>query len=140
MKDNKKAFVLVESVLAAILIILVARMFWERSWEDRYRVSVIIEDSDSSRWSAFRYGLKMAAEDLEVELSIVSTGISLTEEEEKELIESAIGNGAKAVIVQPVPGEGTEEMLTKVAKRVPVMLTGCAASGGGRFPTSRYGS
>lgn len=127
MKDNKKIFVLIESVLAIMLVLLVARMFWEKSGEGRYRVAVVVQDSDGSQWSAFQYGLKRAAEDLDIELAIASTGVTLTQEEEKELIESEIENGAKAVIVQPVPGEGTEEMLKRLGKRVPVMLAESAA-------------
>ena len=33
MKDNRKIFILVESVLALMLIGLAARMFWERNGE-----------------------------------------------------------------------------------------------------------
>ena len=58
MKDNRKIFILVESVLALMLIGLAARMFWERNGESRYQVAVIIQNSDSSQWASFKYGLK----------------------------------------------------------------------------------
>ncbi len=126
MRDNKKVFILIESILAMMLALLVVHMFWEKNGEGRYRVSVVVQDSDSSQWSAFQYGLRMAAEDLDIELTIVSTGVTLTQEEEKELIEAEIDNGARAIIVQPVPG--AEEMLKKMEKKVPVMLAESAAS------------
>ncbi|MCI9174723.1 MAG: sugar ABC transporter substrate-binding protein [Lachnospiraceae bacterium] len=128
MKDNRKIFILVESVLAVMLIGLVVRMYWERNWESRYKVAVIIQNSDSSQWASFRYGLKMAAQDRNIELSIVSTGDILTVEEERELLESEVSSGADAVIVQPVPGEETEELLKKMEKKIPIMLALCGAS------------
>lgn len=125
MRNHKKVFVLVESLLAVLLVLLVARMFWEKSGEGRYKISVVIQNSDSSQWASFQYGLKMAAQDQNIELSIASTGGTLTVEEEKELIEAEAANGADAVIVQPVPGEGAGEMLKKLEKKVPIMLAGC---------------
>ncbi len=129
MKDNKKIFILMESILAVMLIILVIQMFLEKSGESRYKIAVVIQNSDSSQWASFKYGLKMAAEDQNIELSIVSTGENLTTEEEQELIRSEMENGADAVIVQPAPGQETEEMLRKEEKKIPVMLVVCAASG-----------
>lgn len=128
MKDNRKIFILVESVLALMLIGLAARMFWERNGESRYQVAVIIQNSDSSQWASFKYGLKMAAEDRNMELSIVSTGTVLTPEEEMQLVEAEIIGGADAVIVQPVSGQETEEMLKRMEKKIPVMLALCAAA------------
>lgn len=127
MKNHRKVFILAESVLAALLVLLVARMFWEKNGESRYKISVVIQNSDSSQWASFQYGLKMAAQDQNVELSIASTGGTLSVEEEKELIEAEVANGADAVIVQPVPGEGAGEMLKKLEKKVPIMLAGCGA-------------
>lgn len=128
MKDNKKMFILIESILAVMLAALAVRMFWEKNGEGRYRVAVVIQNSDSSQWDSFKYGLKMAAEDQNIELWVVSTKDTLTVEEEKELIESEIAGGADAVIVQPVAGQETEAMLKKVEKKVPVMLALCPAS------------
>ena len=54
MRDNKKVFILIESILAMMLALLVVRMFWEKNGEGRYRVSVVVQDSDSSQWSAFQ--------------------------------------------------------------------------------------
>lgn len=125
MKNQKKIFVLAESVLAALLLLLVARMFWEMNGESRYKVAIVIQNSDSSQWASFQYGLKMAAQDQNIELSIPSTGGTLTVEEEKDLIEAELANGADAVIVQPAPGEGAEEMLKLLEKKAPIMLAVC---------------
>lgn len=128
MKNHKKMFVLTETVLAFAIILLVFTMFWEKNGKSPYRISVVIQDSDDNQWSALKYGLKMAAEDHEMELFIVNTGGPLTPEEEKKLLEYEIENGADGVIVQPAPGNDTEKVLEDIKKKVPVMLVESAAS------------
>ena len=56
----------------------------------------------------------MAAEDRKIEMFVVSTGGTLTAEDEKSLIEREIENGADAIIVQPAPDADTENMLRDV--------------------------
>lgn len=126
MKNNKKMFFLTETLLAVMVIAVAFIMVRERNGKEQDKISVIIQDSEDTQWAAFQYGLKMAAEDMDVRMFIVSTGSTLTAEEEKSLIEREIDNGADAIIVQPVPG--SEEMLWKMGNRVPVMLIGNAAS------------
>lgn len=122
MKSSKKMFVLAEAVLAVMILIVSISMFREKSGEERGKVSVIVQNSDDSSWASFKYGLRMAAQDQEMEMIIVGTGEVLSAEEEYEAIKQEIDNGADAVIVQPVPEKGTLEMLRKVEKKVPVVL------------------
>ena len=44
MRDNKKIFILVESILAVMLILLVVRMFLEKGGESRYQIAVVIQN------------------------------------------------------------------------------------------------
>lgn len=134
-KNSKKLFLMVEGALGITILVLGILMLWEKSRDDLYKVSVIVRDSDDSQWSAFRYGLKMAAEDAGVSLFVVSTGDFLNLEEEMEYVNQEIENGADAVIMQPLPGEEGEELLKKAEKKVPIMfvehglsLTGSGAS------------
>lgn len=122
MKGNKKVFILTEAVLAVMVVIVSIAMLWGKNGEERGRISVIIQDSDSSRWAAFKYGLRMAAQDREMEVFFVSTGETLSAEDEYEAIRKEIDKGADAVIVQPIPEDNTEELLKKIKKKVPVML------------------
>lgn len=126
MKNSKKLFILIESVLAVLVIIVAILMVQEKNGRALYKVSVIIQNSDDNQWSAFKYGLKMAAEDQGIEMYVVNTGEELSVEDEKRIIESEIDNGADAVIVQPVPD--AEEMLEKIRSKIPVMLVECSAS------------
>lgn len=124
MKSDKKMFILVEAALFVTALIFITAMLREKNGKDMEKVSVIIENPNDNQWAAFKYGLKMAAEDKKLEMAIVSTEDMLTVEEEKTLIEKEISYGADAVIVQAVPGSDRMEMLRKIQKKIPVVLVG----------------
>ena len=128
MKNDRKMFILIETILAVLALIVASLMMWDKLRSDQDKISVIVRNSDDTQWSAFKYGLRMAAEDHGVEMFVVSTSATMTAEEEEQMIESEIDNGADAVIVQPVPGEESEEMLEKFRNRIPVMLVECATA------------
>ena len=128
MSKNRKYFILSEMILGTMVLVLAVFMLNERRGDSLGRVSVIVRDSDDGRWAAFRYGLEMAAEDRNLDLVIVGTESVLTLEEETALIENEIGNGADAVIVQPVYTKGAEEMLMKIDRKLPVILVEGPAS------------
>ena len=92
MKNGKKMFILIEIILAVMVIVLASAMLQEKGGKEVDKVSVIIPNSDDTQWSAFKYGLKMAAEDQGMEVFVASTGAALTVEEEKSAIESEIEN------------------------------------------------
>lgn len=138
MKKGKKMFIIIEAVLAVMVFLVAVAMLWERRGRDLDKISVIVRNSDDTQWAAFKYGLRMAAEDYNVEMFVVSTGSELTAEEQRQMIESEINNGADAVIVQPVPGAESDEMLRKIGRKIPIMLVEYAAdgSGGSGLPVS----
>lgn len=122
MKSSKMVFILTEAVLAVMILIVSIGMLREKNGEKQGKVSVIIQNSDDSRWASFKYGLRMAAQDQEMEMVVVGTGEVMSAEEEYEAIQQEIDNGADAVIVQPVSEEDTLEMLRKIEKKIPVVL------------------
>ena len=122
MNHNRKWFYMIESVLAALIFVLGIQMFFEKNATDHPRISVIIPDSENHQWSAFRYGLKMAAQDTGTELLIISTGKDLTAGEELDLISQEIEKETKAIILQPVPGANIDQKLKQLAKKIPIML------------------
>ena len=128
MKKIKKIFILTEITLGIMVIILAFIIIRENNDKNYKRISVIVRNSDDSQWSAFKYGLKMAAQDKEVEIFVVNTGNIPTVEEEMDIIRDEIENGADAVIVQPVPGTDTEKLLRKIRNKIPVMLVEYAAA------------
>lgn len=126
MKNSRKVFILVEAALTVMALIAIMIMLGEKDGKGLQKVSVVVQESDDGEWNAFKYGLRMAAEDQGVEMFVVSAD-EMTTEEQEELIRQEIDNGADAVIVQPAPGEKTEKMLKKLEKKVPIMLVECAA-------------
>lgn len=127
-------FILIEAVLGTMVVLLAFVMLREKNEEQSYQISVVVENADDRQWFAFKYGLKMAAEDKGAEMVMVSTGASLSQEEEKKLIEEEIKNGADGVIVQPVSGEDTQQMLKKVGNKAEIMLVDDILSGIEKFP------
>lgn len=128
MKNSNKMFALIETVLIAAAAVLVALMFLGNTGKNIKQISVIVPNSDDNQWTAFKYGLRMAAEDYGVEMFVVGTEGRMTVKEQESAIEQEIENGADAVIVRPVPGNDTEAMLKRIENSVPVMLAGSAAS------------
>lgn len=124
MKNGKKLFILIEAVLGAMVLVVALLMLMEKRDSGLDKISVIMPNAEDNQWAAFRYGLEMAAEDQGVEVFVVSTGASLTVEEERELIEAEIKNGADAVVVKPVPGILIGEMLRDMNGKIPVVLSG----------------
>ena len=94
MKNGKKIFILVETFLGLMVFVLVMFMFLEKNEKKQEKISVIIQNSDDSQWAAFKYGAKMAAADKKTEVFVVSTAGSLSVQEEENLIEREIANGA----------------------------------------------
>lgn len=129
MKKSKKMFILTETVLAAVLLLMIAAMLREKRAGERARVSVILCDSDSSSWSAFKYGVRAAAQDLGMEVRIVSTQDDLGAQEEQSLISRELENGADALIVHPAPESALEALLKKGRRNVPVIAVDDVASG-----------
>lgn len=123
MKSSIRWYIIIEVILAMLVIGVAFVMLQEQGEEDLQHVSVIVPDSDDSQWNSFRYGLEMAAQDAGVELVLVSTEGSMTVQEQEQIISQEIDSGADALIVQPVWGDGTDEMLEKTGKRIPLMLT-----------------
>lgn len=128
MKNDKKLFILIELVLTVVVMVLAFLMLQGKYGKEAPKVSVIVQNSDDAQWTAFVYGLEMAAQDRKIELFVVTTGNALTLEEQKDLIESELANGADAVIVQPVLGDDTEKMVSRIQKKLPVMLVEYTAS------------
>ena len=127
-------FIFIEAVLGVMVLLLAFLMLREKNVDRSYQISVIVENADDKQWSAFKYGLKMAAEDKGAEMVMVSTGADLSQEEEKKLIEEEIKNGADGVIIQPVSGEDTQQILKKFSNKAEIMLIDDTLSDTEEFP------
>lgn len=128
MSSNRNWFHLIEAVLAILVIMMAIAMLMGKNSGECRKIAVIVQDADATQWAAFRYGLKMAAQDQKMELLVASTGTVLTVDEQIDAISREIEHGADAVIVHPVAGDDLEQRLKRIEKKVPVLLVECPAS------------
>lgn len=120
--ENKKQWLILEAVLAALVILVAVAMLQKKNGEEQDKISIIVQNSDDYQWSAFKYGLKMASDDSKVEMFVVNVDGSLTVEDERILIEQEMENGADGIILQPVPGEESNKLLRRLQKKIPLIF------------------
>lgn len=61
---------------------------------------MVVENSNSDRWTSLRQGLEQAARDYNISLSFVSTGSFSTAMEEMDVVKKQVTNGANGIILQ----------------------------------------
>lgn len=122
MKHDRWIFLTVEFALAAAAALMMLRMSAGR--EPARKISVIVSQPDEDRWELFLHGVKQAASACGLDAEIVTTDTITGAEQEEELMENAVADGAEALIVQPAPGGETKRMLTRIAEKIPVVETG----------------
>jgi len=131
---SKKQWLLLEGILALLVLMVAMEMFQKKSGDTQEKISVLISESEDAQWSAFKYGLKMAAEDMKTEICMVNVSENLTEMEEETLLNQEIENGADGIILQPSLGEKEEKSLRKVQKKIPLILMEDVTGEGKYFP------
>ena len=109
-------------ILVLIIFGVSAGMLFVNMEEKPNRVSVIVNDSNSDRWIAMRQGLEQAANEENIQLNYVSTGVLTSEEEQKALIEREVENGAQGVIVQLVSSMEPDQIFEQLDGSVAIML------------------
>ena len=120
---NKRLFPALVLILVAMIMAVTGFMLWESGNTANLRqIHVIIENSNDNRWVQFIEGMKQAAEDQEVILTIVPTGHMETLSEEEAIIERAIANGSDGVIIQLCSSIGAASMLEKLNSRTNIEL------------------
>ena len=109
-------------ILVLIIFGVSAGMLFVNMEEEPNRVSVIVNDSNNDRWIAMRQGLEQAANEENIQLNYVSTGVLTNEEEQKALIDREVENGAQGVIVQLVSSVDPEQIFGQMDGSVAIML------------------
>ena len=140
MMNEKRGFVVTELVLAAVILILALNMILGKHEEKLEKVVVVLQDAEDNQWAALKYGLKMAAEEYEVEFSVVDLEEGASAESQKSIIAGEVENGADALIIQPISANDTKKVLKSIGRKVPVMLIEeevCGKSGNPLFPVAK---
>ena len=100
MKKNRLYFGMLILMLVAVIIWAFYNMLNVGKQETSYRVSVVVENSNSDRWTSLRQGLEQAARDYNISLSFVSTGSFSTAMEEMDVVKKQVTNGANGIILE----------------------------------------
>lgn len=90
--------------------------------EEKYQISVIVDDSNSARWDSFQIGLRQAAREKGIRLNYVTTDFEASPEKEKVLIDQEIKNGADALIIQPCSENGAPDILSDIPEDICIEL------------------
>lgn len=114
------------TLLILVLVLVIARcaygMIGSSNSEEKYQVSVLVDNGTSERYISLRTGLEQAAQEFGVELNYISSGTLTSLEEEEILINKELDNGADGLIVQMVSSFNAEEYLENVAARASLVL------------------
>lgn len=92
--------------------------------EKAYAVSVIVEDSGSDRWIAFKEGLEQGANDYQIQLNIVSTGKFSDIEEEYQMMSRELESGADGVIMELCSSYGDSSIIDGNYEKQKILLVG----------------
>lgn len=121
MNKNRIYMTILVAVLLAIIIYVSNGMLNAGKEEEYYTVSVILDNSSSDRWNAFKEGLEQGAEEHHIHLNVVSTGKMSGMNEEYTLIGRELENGADGLIVE-LWGEDEEGIFAGTTVSKPVVL------------------
>lgn len=110
MSRNRIAFILMVAVMLAVIIYASYGMLDTRRTEEEYSISVIVDNSSSDRWTAFREGLEQGNSEGNVFVNFVSTDTFHSVSEEAEVIRRELENGVDGLIVEPFASETGGEL------------------------------
>lgn len=121
MKKNKQTLFLLLIFLifmAISLLVILSGKEEKRS----YTVSVIVNNSSSSRWTSLKEGLEAAARDYDIRLNYISTGEFWGNRNELSLVTKELESGVDGVILQMYASEGVYEKLESLLPREKCVL------------------
>ena len=120
MRDRFILMGFIPLILAGLLYSVIGLLSLGRE-EPPMAVTVIVSDSSSDRWKAFREGLAKGAQEERVVLNILTTARFSDIEEECGTISREAGARTDALIIEPV-GEDEEHRIEEAAGPMPVVL------------------
>ncbi len=122
MKNEKSGFILLEVVLGIVIVLSALSIYVSNNGSQKKKISVLLEDSESLKWTGLKYGIRMAAQDQNAEVFFAAADGEWTADTLKAMIEEEIADGADAVLTLGLPGEEAADMLEKEGKKIPLEL------------------
>lgn len=123
MKSNKNMFILVVAILLVLVLLAsTSALVMSGIAETPLKVSVVIDDSSSGRWSSFLAGMEQAAKDTGIKVNVVSTTKNMTVTQQSKTINDEIASGADGIILQVTNSKGTAEMISDISRKAVLLL------------------
>ena len=121
MNRNRFYVGLLVTVVLAVLVYASYGMVNAGKKETYHSVAVIVDDSSSDRWAAFKEGLEQGADEENFHINVVSTSSFVNLHEECSIISRELENGADGVIVQ-LCGDDADGLFSGIVSAVPTVL------------------
>lgn len=119
-KRTMSIFLLLILILPSIL--LFSDILWDEKDKGVYNISVIIRGKNTESWSIMKQGIDQAALEMNAEISFVTLLEENSVEEQSQLINREINNGADAILISPVDYDGMVESIEAAMGKVVVVL------------------
>lgn len=128
MKKHSYAFRFLVLTLVVLIAIFTLLAFSGTGEEPVYQIAIVVPDSQNDRWANFRSGARQAAQDFNVELSYVTTDTFHSYQEQDEVVQEELLNGADALVLEPAVSKGTAQWLQNITNQAPLVLINSSAS------------
>lgn len=125
MKINRRvlfAILLLVGIVSVLWISTYLYVNGSRRMNEDVKISVIVYGSSSDRWAALRQGIDQGASDLSYQVNFVTMVSDSDYEEQIELIEREIDNGADGLIIAASDSEKLSEIIKDTAVNIPVVM------------------
>ncbi|MEG2291038.1 MAG: substrate-binding domain-containing protein [Clostridium sp.] len=87
-----------------------------------YKVSAIVRGENTESWAIVKQGIDQAALEMNVDVSFITLSEENSFNEQIELLNREINNGAEAILISPADYDEMVEEIENVASKVPVVL------------------
>lgn len=114
-------------VLVLLFLLSSTDLIIKEKKQEVYVVSVLVADASDEYYINFRKGMDKAAEKLHVDVSFVSLYYDHSAEEQIDLLQREIRDGAEAVILAPVNETEIVMKLDEMSPNCPIVLLGSSA-------------
>lgn len=78
-------------------------------------IAVLVEDSESDRWTQLRLGLAQAEKEYDIQIRCMQTGTYQNVQDQLEVARNEAKYGTDAILLVPVGSTGTQEVLSELA-------------------------
>lgn len=111
-------------VLVLLFLLSSTNLIIKEKKKEVYPISVIVDESNDEYYINFKKGMDKAAEKFQADMSFITLYQSHDEEEQMEMVQREIKDGARAVILAPVNETGVVMKLDEAKPNCPVILLG----------------